>query len=56
MNGKIPRVVLCFLIGIIAVATFQLTATPNGAPYPSSVILRNQEIRIQRNHPSGNYG
>jgi hypothetical protein len=33
MNKKIPRVVLCFLIGIIAVATFQLRATPNGGPY-----------------------
>jgi len=33
MNRKIPRVVLCFLIGLIAVATFQLTATPNGVPY-----------------------
>jgi hypothetical protein len=38
MNKKIPRVVLCFLIGIIAVATFQLAATPNAGPpsFPTS--------------------
>ena len=37
MNRKIPRVVLCFLIGLIAVATFQLAATPNaGPPYVPS--------------------
>ena len=33
MNRKIPRVVLCFLIGLIVVATFQLAATPNCEVY-----------------------